>query len=242
MLTDIIVQGERKLSTGLAGLDEMIDGGFMENTVTALIGDSGIGRTTIALQFLVGGVTEGENVLFISLTHDINRLKKKLLDMYPWIEDKLDHQLHFMKLDPKNFDSLSYYLGNGLPELLRNLSISRLVIDPLTIYEESLRINDNVPIMSVYHIYWTLKSIPCTSFIVLSTSSARSLQSMSGYSEEFADNVILLFREFPKDTYLNPYKKVLLVLKTRYNRHEHSGKVLEFDERGVAYLTKPENV
>ncbi|MDV0442674.1 ATPase domain-containing protein [Methanorbis rubei] len=242
MFIEQVVQGDRKLPTGLAGLDEMIDGGYVENTVTALIGDSGTGRTTIALQFLAGGINEGENVLFISLTHDVNRIKKKLLNMYPLMEDKLDKQIHFLKLDPKNFDSLSYYLGNGLPELLRNLNISRLVIDPLTIYEESLRVSGNVPIMSIYHIYWTLKSIPCTSFIVLSTSSTKPLHSMGEYSEKFADNVILLFREFPKDTYLNPYQKVLLILKTRYSRHERAGRVLEFDDRGVAYLEKPKNV
>ncbi len=236
MFSDQIIQGERKLSTGLSGLDEMVGGGYVENTVTVLIGESGSGRTTIALQFLTSGVLEGENVLYISLTQDTSRIKKKLTDMYPWIKEKLDHQFHVLKLDPKNFDSLSYYLGNGLPELLENLNISRLVIDPMTFYEDSLRANGNISVMSIYHVYWTLKSIPCTSVLVLAASPTNPVQSTNSYSEKFADAVILLFREFPTDTYLKPYRKILLVLKTRYSRHERAGRILEFDDRGVAFL------
>lgn len=187
------------LSTGVQGLDEMMRGGYMENTITAIIGESGTGRTTAALQFLTEGIRNGEDVLYISFSHSIDRIKNKLITSFPWIESELDKKFHFLKLDPKNFDSLSYYLGNGLPELLTTLNISRLAIDPMTLYEDSLKYsNRQISVMSIYHIYWTLTSVPCTTVVVLASNIADPLQSTNGYSEKFADNVLFRVRNFPK--------------------------------------------
>ena len=225
------------LTTGVRGLDDMMGGGYLENTITAIIGESGTGRTTAALQFLAEGARNGEDVMYISFSHDIDRIKAKLITSFPWIESKLDDKFHFLKLDPKNFDSLSYYLGNGLPELLTSLHISRLAIDPMTLYEDSLKFsNGQTPVMSIYHIYWTLKSVSCTTVVVLASSISNPLQSTNGYSEKFADNVLFLVREFPKDTLLHAYRKILLVIKTRYSRHDHYGKAVGFTDEGVMYL------
>lgn len=71
--------------------------------------------------------------------NNIDQIKNKLITSFPWIESEQDKKFHFLKLDPKNFDSLSYYLGNGLPEHLTTLNISRLAIDPMTLYEDSLK-------------------------------------------------------------------------------------------------------
>jgi len=237
MLNEQIVWNETYLSTGVPGLDEMMSGGYLENTVTALIGESGSGRTTAALQFLAEGVRNGEDVLYISFTHGTHRIRKKLTRMYPWIENELDKKFHFLKLDPKNFDSLSYYMGNGLPELLTNLNISRLAIDSMTFYEDAM-ISTLGPaaVTSIYHIYWTVKSIPCTTVVVLASNIADPLQSANGYSEKFADNIIFLVREFPKDTLLNEYREILLVLKSRYSYHQRRGQLIEFNDNGTLYL------
>ena len=225
------------LATGVRGLDDMIGGGYLENTITAIIGESGTGRTTAALQFLVEGVKNGENVMYISFSHDIGRVKAKLITSYPWIADQLDETFHFLKLDPKNFDSLSYYLGNGLPVLLMNLHISRLAIDPMTLYEESLMNSVGLtPVMSIYHVYWMLKSVSCTTVVVLASSVSDSLQSTNGHSEKFADNVLFLVREFPKDTLLHEYRKILIVIKTRYSWHDRCGKMVQFTDEGIMYL------
>ncbi|MDE2443325.1 MAG: hypothetical protein O0X49_02955 [Methanocorpusculum sp.] len=240
MLEEEIVWDETYLSTGVPGLDELLYGGYMKNTVTSIIGESGMGRTTAALQFLVEGIKNGEDVLYISFTHGIHRTQKKLIRMYPWIESELNKKFHFLKLDPKNFDSLSYYLGNGLPELLKNMNVSRLVIDSMTIYEDSMiSESGHNAVMAIYHIYFSLKSIPCTTIVVLSSNITDPLQSTNGYSEKFADNVIFLVREFPKDTLLGEYRKICLVLKSRYSRHERYGKLLEFDDNGIPYLKPP---
>jgi circadian clock protein KaiC len=57
-----------KISTGIAGLDDILDGGLPRDHMYLVQGESGTGKTTLGLQFVLAGVEAGEEVLFISLS------------------------------------------------------------------------------------------------------------------------------------------------------------------------------
>ena len=61
-------------STGVAGLDDILGGGLPRNHVYLLEGDPGVGKTTLALQFLRQGAQEGESGLYITLSETRNEL------------------------------------------------------------------------------------------------------------------------------------------------------------------------
>lgn len=46
-----------KVKTAIPGLDELIEGGYVENDVVLVTGGPGAGKTTFGIQYLVGGVT-----------------------------------------------------------------------------------------------------------------------------------------------------------------------------------------
>lgn len=52
--------GDRRMSTGVAGLDAMLGGGLIEGSTTAVFGTPGIGKTLLALQFLAAGASDCE--------------------------------------------------------------------------------------------------------------------------------------------------------------------------------------
>lgn len=56
-----------RTSTGIPGLDPLIDGGFPANRAVILCGGTGTGKTTFALQFLAEGLERGEPGAFVSL-------------------------------------------------------------------------------------------------------------------------------------------------------------------------------
>jgi circadian clock protein KaiC len=56
------------LSSGVAGLDEVLGGGFTEHRLYLIEGTPGTGKTTIALQFLIEGARRGESVLYVTLS------------------------------------------------------------------------------------------------------------------------------------------------------------------------------
>ena len=67
------------LSTGIAGLDEILGGGLPRGRLFLVQGDPGAGKTTVGMQFLLEGVRQGERCLYMPLsettdeTHEIAR-------------------------------------------------------------------------------------------------------------------------------------------------------------------------
>lgn len=62
--------------TGVAGLDRILFGGFLEHGFYLLQGDPGSGKTTVALQFLLAGERLGRRGMYVTLTEtrgDIER-------------------------------------------------------------------------------------------------------------------------------------------------------------------------
>ena len=64
-----------RISTGSEGLDDILGGGLDPNRMYLYEGRPGTGKTTIALQFLLRGVREGERVLYISLSETRRELE-----------------------------------------------------------------------------------------------------------------------------------------------------------------------
>ncbi len=64
------------VSTGIAGLDQILRGGLPSNRLYVVEGVPGTGKTTLALQFLLEGRRRGEAVLYVTLSES----KTELLD------------------------------------------------------------------------------------------------------------------------------------------------------------------
>jgi len=64
-----------RISTGSAGLDDVLCGGLDPNRVYLYEGRPGTGKTTIALQFLLEGARLGEPVLYVTLSETQRELK-----------------------------------------------------------------------------------------------------------------------------------------------------------------------
>ena len=62
-------------STGSAGLDDILGGGFDTDRVYLIEGRPGTGKTTLALQFLLEGVRQGEGCLYVTLSESERELR-----------------------------------------------------------------------------------------------------------------------------------------------------------------------
>jgi len=54
-----------RISTGVEGLDEMLNGGLLPNRTYLLKGDPGTGKTTLGIQFILAGAKNGEHTIYI---------------------------------------------------------------------------------------------------------------------------------------------------------------------------------
>jgi circadian clock protein KaiC len=64
-----------KALTGVAGLDQVLDGGLPRDRLYLVQGDPGVGKTTLALQFLTAGLKAGEPCLYITLSETSEELR-----------------------------------------------------------------------------------------------------------------------------------------------------------------------
>jgi circadian clock protein KaiC len=66
---------EAVAATGVAGLDDILNGGLTANRLYLLEGMPGSGKTTLAFQFLMEGVRRGEPVLYVTLSETAEEIR-----------------------------------------------------------------------------------------------------------------------------------------------------------------------
>src|SRR5262245_15236407 len=64
-----------KMHTGIAGLDEILQGGLTTGSLYLLEGTPGSGKTTLALQFLLEGARRGESCLMLTLSESEREMR-----------------------------------------------------------------------------------------------------------------------------------------------------------------------
>lgn len=80
---------ENRISTGNAGLDDILGGGFDADRMYLYEGRPGTGKTTLALDFLLEGVRNGEKTLYISLS-ETQRELELVASRHGWDVSRVD--------------------------------------------------------------------------------------------------------------------------------------------------------
>lgn len=75
--------------TGIDGLDEILKGGLPQRRLYLLKGSPGVGKTTLALQFLLEGIRRGEKGLYITLSETRDEIME-VAQSHGWDLDGLD--------------------------------------------------------------------------------------------------------------------------------------------------------
>lgn len=70
-----------RLSTGIPGLDEVLDGGLLPGKAYLVRGGPGTGKTTLGLHFLATGVANGEKTLLITLGEPVEQIRKNAANL-----------------------------------------------------------------------------------------------------------------------------------------------------------------
>ena len=123
----------KKIKTGIFGLNPLLDGGLNENSTTAVIGSSGAGKTTFAIQFIRKGLESGQEGIFVSLDENKEQIIREAVEM-GW-KDIIDYlkkeSLVFIDASGKDF---SNFIRKELHNFVSDWkgAQTRIAIDPLT--------------------------------------------------------------------------------------------------------------
>lgn len=85
------MQTRQRAATGIAGLDDILGGGFPQTRLFLVEGDPGSGKTTLALQFLMEGARRGEKGLYVTLSETRDELRA-VAESHGWDLDNISIQ------------------------------------------------------------------------------------------------------------------------------------------------------
>lgn len=115
-----------RVTSGIEGLNEMLDGGFLRGTTTLLRGPPGAGKTLTGLQFTAAGAANGDRCLFYGVEENEAELRA-LAESFGW---ELGDAVDIVTADPSDV-----FPEEHMDRILRRVETGdydRLVLDSLS--------------------------------------------------------------------------------------------------------------
>jgi len=198
----------KRIKTGIPGLDKLIEGGFLSNSVILVSGAAGAGKSIFGMQFLKAGAEKKEKVLYISTEENVANIKNGF-KIFGWDLDKL--KIDIISMPP---DELEEDWVPVLNTKIDKNKIKRIVIDSVSLI--GLYYKDEYSIRRyLYRLVSSLKERDVCCILISEIPEGEKKFSRTGVVEFVADGVIVL-------EYLGVsgrYQRGLTIRKMRWTQH-----------------------
>lgn len=223
--------GSARVPTGIAGLDEMLHGGFPSGHVVLVTGLPGTGKTCFALQFLMAGAARGEPSLFLSLEEDTPQLLESAR-LFGWPVDAAlaKRTLTVLRVDPREAKQSLGRLQGGLGKELKELGVRRIAVDSVSLLN-LLSDSESAARQTLFDLSATFRAVGATTVLTAEADPRHPGVSRDGLSEYAADGVILLGYSTAPDG-----RRVdlgLRILKMRRTDHARSAQPYSIGSNGL---------
>ena len=191
-----------RCKTGIESLDIELNGGIPVGHTVLVSGGSGVGKTTLCMQFLSNGVKIGEKGVFFTATETIQKLKKFQSGFDFYDENKIKSgELCIIDLwsisdrlglHPERY---SFEEANILFEVIRDitkeLGAKRLIIDSITSLCYRLQTPENIRDF-IFKLGSSLTAMMCTTLLTSEIPPRVFKYSQYEIEEFIADGIIFL--------------------------------------------------
>jgi circadian clock protein KaiC len=222
-----------RLSTGIAGLDEMMGGGIPQGDSLVLAGPTGTGKTTFAIKFVAAGLQVGETaVIAIFEEHPdvyLQRAKSVEVDLREAVREGKLRIIYLRPLDLSVDETL-----DEIRTAVQELGAKRVVIDSISGFEMALAPAFREDFReSLYRLIGALTGLGVTMYstveVVEGGESNVGLQ-LTGYQVSFLTDDILSQRYVEIEGEL---RRALVVVKMRGSSHSREFRTYEITATGV---------
>ncbi len=218
-----------RVKFGVEGLDAMLSRGLPQESICAIIGTYGTGKTTFALQFAYEGLSRGENVIYISL-EEREELLRATMAQKGWETEAFGDRFYLLRLDPTDFNLAISSIKSELPQLIESVGASRVIIDPISLFE-GLFLDEAARRQEVFRFIEVMRDENCTLVLTSETDTSNPDGSRYGLIEYLADTVILL--RYIRSEKLTEVHLALEVVKMRRSPHSREIKPFEILENQI---------
>jgi circadian clock protein KaiC len=224
---------DKRVPTGIKGLDEMLTGGFIPGSMVLVRGAPGTGKTSLALQFLIHGATkQSEPGLLISFEEFPSSLYRDAEGLgWDLKELEASGQFHLMFTSPEVFLASLESPDSRLNRLILESNIRRLVLDSVSHFD---RLTDNA--IELRHLYTSvangLRREGITAVLLGEEGRAMYQRAFKGGISFIVDTIIMLrYVEIE-----SAMQRAIMVLKMRGSQHAKEIRRYEVKSGGLEVL------
>ncbi len=225
-----------KISTGIEGLDRMLEGGIPEGHVVAVVGTYGTGKSTFGLQFINEGLRKGEKAIFISLEEDVDSILDTA-QSFGWDFQRYvdEGKLGIFKIEPGNAAAAVKKIQSEFPDYIKSFGAKRFVLDSASLLEMTFDSRKDARI-NLFYLAKMVKSAGATAIFTAEADPNNPQASKDGIVEYTADGVILLsYRVSGGEVQLS-----IRIVKMRRTKHMRDVKPYEITDSGIIVKTESE--
>ena len=227
----------KRVTTGVKGLDEMLDGGFLPGSMVLVRGAPGTGKTSLALQFLIHGATrQNEPGLLISFEEFPSSLYRDA-ETLDWDLKGLEAsgQLYLMFTSPEVFLASLKSPDSQLNRLLLDANIRRLVLDSVSHFDRLVH-GDDGGLQELRRIYTSvangLRREGITAMLLGEEGRAMYQRTFKGGLSFIVDAIVMLrYVEIE-----SAIQRAIMVLKMRGSAHAKEIRRYEIGSGGLTVL------
>jgi KaiC/GvpD/RAD55 family RecA-like ATPase len=221
---------EERVKTGIDGLDELLNGGFIPNSIVLVSGKAGAGKTIFSMQFLYKGATLFNEPGIYVTTEETPEHLKRAASLFGWDLDSLEKEkkLKIVSIKPFKIEQLPRIITQHK----QSMQLKRMVIDSISMFVMYLK-DVYVARKMLFDVVKLLQKLGITTIFTSEIlSQEKEALSRSGIEEFIVDAVLVL------DNLVigGQFKRVLKIIKMRMSDHSKKIHPFEITPQGIKVM------
>ena len=126
-----------RVTTGVPGLDEVVNGGYFLGSTTVVAGISGVGKSVMALQYIAEGARLGEPSLMLTLDEQVPQVLRNAKSIGIDLQAHIDRGVVQLYYDPPQEIEVDHHF-HTIEQIVKDFRPRRAVLDSISTYGSSL--------------------------------------------------------------------------------------------------------
>lgn len=222
-----------EIKSGVAALDDLLGGGADRGTSTLLIGPSGTGKSTVAMQYAVSAAERGDAAMVLAFDENRATLEARTAALgIPLAANQASGKLVIQQIDPAEMSPGEFAFR--VRQAVEAGAVRLIVIDSLNGYINAM-LEERFLLLQLHELLAYLAQRGVTTILVMTQHGAPGDAVSSPLNASYLADSVVLFRQFEIE---GRVRKAISVLKKRSGPHEETIREMWFDGEGI-HLSEP---
>ena len=235
-----------RVTTGVLGLDNKVEGGFFRGSANLITGKTGTGKTIFGVSFLYKGALSGEPGVYVTTEQREKDVKEDITSMFGWDIDSLEKKklITFVSLKPalptkgltkddmvRLVKSYVFSITDKIVNTIKAVKAKRVVFDSVSFVEMFIK-DEYLARAALLQLVESLKESGVTSFLTGTIPETSEALSGGGIVEYIVDTVIKM--EFVPVA--EEFKRTMTIRKMRRTDHSTLIHPFEISDKGLKVI------